>query len=55
LNLFFIFDRKQNNEKVNGRVKKLNVDLMTDDEEKSKKYKNAYNMNFQKTKEKGKY
>lgn len=44
--------KKQNKDKVNNRVKEMAVDLLTDDAEKTKKYKEAFNINFQKTKEK---
>jgi len=44
--------KKQNNDKINNRVKELSVDLLSDKQEKKSKYQEAYNMNFQKTKEK---
>lgn len=44
--------KKQNNEKVNNRVKELSVDLLSDETDKTNRYKEAYSMNFQKTKEK---
>jgi len=44
--------KKQNNDKVNNRVKELTIDLLSEDNEKTNKYKEAYNMDFQKTKEK---
>jgi len=47
-------NRKQNNDKINNRLKELTVDILTDEQEKSTKYQEAFNMNFQKTKQKGK-
>ena len=48
----YIFLRKRNDVKVNNRMKELTVDLLSDEQE-SKKYQDAFNMNFHKTKEKG--
>jgi hypothetical protein len=45
--------KKRNDVKVNNRMKELTVDLLSDEQE-SKKYQDAFNMNFHKTKEKEK-
>jgi len=43
--------KKENKDKINNRTKELTVDLLADGQE-STKYQNAFNMDFQKTKEK---